>query len=117
MRPQESLFSDSPYPDRQARKRSPRDVRKDAQDAAFKNADEKFKAQYEGFVIKYAQDHGEFTAEDCQLAYKQTPNPQPREWRASGGIFVRLVNRGILKRCGTGWSGIRGVPIPKYCRG
>jgi hypothetical protein len=94
------------------------EAREEAMQAAFDFAEEDFKTTYRDFVVAYANEHaGEFTAEDCQLAYKATSNPQPEEWRATGNIIKSLIAEGRLVKTGFDWSAVRGAPIAKYRRG
>jgi hypothetical protein len=110
------LFENTPQPSVRPTQ-DPMEVRQAKIDAAFEHANEVWKACYRLFVMRFAGEHSEFTAEECQLAYKaHSELPQPREWRASGGIFQKLLKEGKIKRIGTGWSKQRGVPVPKFTR-
>lgn len=111
------LFDNSPQP-AAVPVPEPMEVRQAKIDAAFENADEAFKHEYREFVLKYAADGCEFTAEEVQMIYRTCSDlPQPREWRSTGGIFQRLLREGKIRRCGHGWSKNRGVPVPKFTRG
>jgi carbamate kinase len=112
------LFDNTPQPAAPVTIPDPMEVRQEKIDAAFKNADEAWRTEYQKYVLQVANANEEFTAEDCQLGYKKMyAMPQPREWRASGGIFQKLLREGKIRRIGTGWSKLRGVPVPKFTRG
>lgn len=84
--------------------------------AAFVAADERFKEEYRAFVLRVAEKSDDFTAEQCQLAYRDILGmPQPREWRSTGKIFRELMKSGlIVKVDNNGWSKMRSVPVPRY---
>jgi hypothetical protein len=112
------LFENTPQP-AAAPVPEPMEVRQAKIDAAFKHADEAFKSEYREFVLKYAADGCRFTAEEIQMIYRDCKDlPQPREWRASGAIFQKLLREGKIRRLEqTGWSKNRGVPVPLFTRG
>lgn len=94
-------------------------VRKEAIQRAFDFAGDAWKEAYRDFILAYAETHSEFIAEDISLSYqKDSSNPMPnKDFRASGGIFLKLVREGKLKRIGYGQSRLRGVPVPKFTKG
>jgi hypothetical protein len=111
------LFDNTPQPAAPVTIPNPTEARQAKIDAAFKKADEAFKREYREFILKYASDGCEFIAEEVQLIYRTCKDlPQPREWRASGGIFQKLLREGKIRRIGTGWSRLRGVPVPKFTK-
>jgi hypothetical protein len=101
-----------------ARRPTPEDTRELAMERAFAHADERFKEEYRAFVLRFAERHETFIAEDCQLLYRDRYDlPQPREWRCTGQIFRQLLKEGLIKRIGFGWSKMRGVPVPMFSKG
>lgn len=69
-------------------------------DAALDHADEMFKESYRAFALSYAASHVDFIGEDISTAYKTTRLPQPREWRAVGGLFQKLIRQGLFEPTG-----------------
>lgn len=66
-------------------------------DAAFEHADARFREEYERLVLRFVSQGRSFTGEDVSDAYRERPYlPQPRNWRATGGIFQKLIHRGVL---------------------
>jgi hypothetical protein len=102
---------------------TPREIRKAAEDAAFENADSAFVEAYTAFILDYAETHSKFLAEDAQFAYRERRElPQPREWRSTGAIFVKLRKRNLIKFVFEngiqrfGWSKTRGSNMPLYSK-
>ena len=90
------LFDGIPMPEK-VPVPSPIETRMDAMRAAEEHANNLFKAEYEAFLRRYAEKHDVFASEDVQFAYKKLHYmPQPKEWRASGGITQRLLRKGEL---------------------
>lgn len=70
-------------------------------DAALEHADKVFRDAYNAFALAYAASHGDFTGEDISTAYRSDmARPQPREWRAVGGIVQRLIRNGVFEATG-----------------
>ncbi len=93
----------------------PIETREERMKQAFAAADERWREAYRDHIIRIASRGDAFTAEMCQMSYKQRANmPMPREWRASGQIFKKLIAAGIIERVGFGWSSNRGVPVPSF---
>lgn len=91
--------------------------REHAMQSAFEFAPPDFAAEYREFILRVAEKNDEFTAEQCQLAYRDIlGKPQPDEWRSTGNIFRTLSKEGKIKKIGFGWSTVRGVPVPKYSK-
>lgn len=100
------LFDGAPMPET-VRQPSAIETRMDAMRAAEEHANELFKAEYEAFLLRYAERHDVFASEDVQFAYKALRHmPQPKEWRASGGITQRLIRKGKLHIVGSRKSGV-----------
>ncbi len=83
--------------------------------AAYDAANERFKEQYEDLLIRqFVMPGGEFTGEDVQNAFKSRPYlTQPREWRAVGNIYKRLVKDGVIVNVGYRKRN-QGNPTPVY---
>lgn len=77
----------------------PREESRQSQiDAAFDHADTAFKEEYTAFALLYAASHKDFTGEDVSEAYRRNRTlPQPREWRAIGGIYQRLIRQRLIE--------------------
>ena len=83
-------------------------------DAAFEHADRRFREEYEQILMIFVERGMEFTGEDVQKEYRsRTWLPQPREWRATGGIFQKLKRRGVIRQVGFRARN-QGNPTPVY---
>ena len=97
---QQSLFGGIPTPP-PVPAPDPMQARHDAMTAAFEHADEIFREKYEDLVIWFASRGIEFIGEDVQNEYKRRSYlPQPREWRATGAIYLKLKRRGVIRQTG-----------------
>lgn len=70
-------------------------------DAAFSHADARFRDEYTALVKRFAASGMPFIGQDVTDAYKRSKRlPQPREWRATGGIYQKLIRQGVIVRVG-----------------
>lgn len=110
---QQSLFGGIPAP-QPVPVPDPMQARHDAMTAAFEHADEVFREKYEELVIWFAGRGIEFIGEDVQNEYKRRSYlPQPREWRATGAIYLKLKRRGVIRQIGFRARN-QGNPTPTY---
>lgn len=78
-------------------------------------ANNEWKAAYEAFILRYADSHRDFSAEDVRLAFlEDASQPQTHTQQASGGIFLRLVKQGKLRKSGFKISTIFGNNLRTY---
>jgi coproporphyrinogen III oxidase len=98
---------------------TPMDRRYEAIRAAEDAADERWKAEYEAFILRFAEKASEpFTAEEVRTAFASDPrNPQTKSQQASGGLFQRLAKQGKLKKAGVKISKIYGNYLQSYSKG
>lgn len=81
------MAMEQPQPD-------PLSLRREAMDAAFEHADEKWREAYEQFILQFLALHGEASAETIRKAYMaDKTKPQARKQQASGRLFVKLRHR------------------------
>ena len=94
---------------------TPLDKRYAAMAAAHDKASDEWREAYEKFIIGYLGYTGDATPETIRLAYEASGNPQlENSKRASGGIFQRLLRRGIIVEVRRERSKLYGNFIPVY---
>lgn len=110
---QQSLFGGIPAPP-SVPAPDPMQIRHDAMTAAFEHADDVFREKYEELVVWFASRGIEFIGEDVQNEYKRRSYlPQPREWRSTGAIYLKLKRRGVIRQIGFRARN-QGNPTPVY---
>lgn len=108
------LFENVQVPER-GPKPDPVKERRRVMEAAFEHADERWKAEYEAFILRWLERHGRGTAEEIRTAYEAAGLPAvSKSKRASGGIFVRLRRRGQIREVGKVRSKIYGNDLAVY---
>lgn len=95
---------------------SPLAKRREARDAAYDAANDRWRECYSAYILGYLREHGASTAEDIRLAYAKTDLPKTDSQRASGGIFTRLIRSGKIEAAGMERSKIFGNFLVKYRR-
>lgn len=71
-------------------------------DAAARNADIAFKQKYTALLMEFVRSGKEFIGEMVQDEYRKRRLPEPRNWRAVGAMYQRLVRNGVIVRVGYG---------------
>lgn len=82
-------------------------------DSTLEKADEEFKERYLEVLMEFVRSGQEFIGEMVQVAYKCRRLPPPKNWRAVGGIYQRLIRKGVIEVVGYGKRN-QGNPSPKY---
>lgn len=92
------LFDRVPMPE----KVTERAIRNEAAERAFEKADEAFKREYLALAMQFIEKGEPFIPEDVRKLYTSRPwLPQPSNWRATGNIYKRLQEQGVIETCGT----------------
>lgn len=109
------LFDQVPAPQAMRTAASPIDERRRAMNAAFEHADERWRTEYEAFILRFLTNRGPATAERIRTAYERTSLPQTRKSkRASGAIFVALRRAGKIREAGRETSRLYGNGLVRY---
>ena len=61
-------------------------------DRALDNADERFKQEYLALLMEFVRSGQDFIAQDVRDRWTALGKPKPREWRAIGGMYQKLIH-------------------------
>ena len=96
---------------------SPLKQREAAMKAAYDAADERWRVEFEAFILRYLSKHYDATAEEMRIAYEASGLPStPNSKRASGKIFKELRKAGVIKEVGTRRSRLYGNFLVTYAK-